>query len=228
MPPVRLLWTETFISNESFDLYMTKDMVKGPYEMLHALYSSNNAFYCFRKTFLHPSKMLMWLRPISNGFECWFLALWILSSSDFITLLSNYSRSKHIWAATWQNQQNGCAPSEDSDQPGHSPSLIRVFAVRMKKPWVLSYPLSAQHRLWSDWADAQPDLSLLRARTHFVGFFFVMSAAHFIYFMRSKELLVCLIRDILAIMSLFIAPFQALCVYFLYMYVFDYIVLAIL
>ena len=26
-----------------------------------------------------------------------------------------------------------CAPSEDSDQPGHSPSLIRVFAVRMKK-----------------------------------------------------------------------------------------------
>ena len=23
-----------------------------------------------------------------------------------------------------------CAPSEDSDQPGHLPSLIRVFAVR--------------------------------------------------------------------------------------------------
>ena len=27
-------------------------------------------------------------------------------------------------------QQNECAPSEDSDQPGHPPSLIRVFAVR--------------------------------------------------------------------------------------------------
>ena len=40
-----------------------------------------------------------------------------------------------------------CAPSEDSDQPGHPPSLIRVFAVRMKKSWVLSYPLSAQRRL---------------------------------------------------------------------------------
>ena len=51
------------------------------------------------------------------------------------------------------------APSEDSDQPGHPPSLIRVFAVRMKKAWVLSYPLSAQERLWSDWADAQADLS---------------------------------------------------------------------
>ena len=40
-----------------------------------------------------------------------------------------------------------CAPSEDSDQPRHLPSLIRVFAVRMMKHWVLSYPLSAQRRL---------------------------------------------------------------------------------
>ena len=31
-----------------------------------------------------------------------------------------------------------CAPSEDSDQPGHLPSLIRVFPVRMKKAWVRS------------------------------------------------------------------------------------------
>ena len=38
------------------------------------------------------------------------------------------------------NQQYGCAPSEDSDQPGHPPSLIRVFAVRMKKGWNFSYP----------------------------------------------------------------------------------------
>ena len=37
-----------------------------------------------------------------------------------------------------------CAPSEDSNQPGHPPSLIRVFVVRMKKIWVLSYALSAQ------------------------------------------------------------------------------------
>ena len=32
-----------------------------------------------------------------------------------------------------------CAPSE-------------IFAVRMKKLWVLSYPVSEQQRLWSDWA----------------------------------------------------------------------------
>ena len=40
----------------------------------------------------------------------------------------------------------------------------------MKKAWVLSYPLSAQRWLWSDWADAQADLSLRWAHTHFAGF----------------------------------------------------------
>ena len=40
-----------------------------------------------------------------------------------------------------------CVPSEDSDQLGHPPSLMRVFAVRIKKAQVLSYPLSAQRRL---------------------------------------------------------------------------------
>ena len=55
------------------------------------------------------------------------------------------------------------------------PSLITVFAVPRKKAWVLSYLLSAQRRLisqgiQSDWADAQADLSLLWAHSHFVGF----------------------------------------------------------
>ena len=43
-----------------------------------------------------------------------------------------------------------CAPSEDSVfsiRPVWS-----VFTVHMKKAWVLSYPFSAQRRLWSDWA----------------------------------------------------------------------------
>ena len=65
-----------------------------------------------------------------------------------------------IWAAAWQNQQNVCALSEDSDHLGHPPSLISlrcalyrelrtqylfithgrlvwVFAVPMNKYWVL-------------------------------------------------------------------------------------------
>ena len=42
---------------------------------------------------------------------------------------------------------------------GIRPVWSRVFAVRMKKACVLIYPLSAQGRLWSDWADIQADLS---------------------------------------------------------------------
>ena len=37
-------------------------------------------------------------------------------------------------------KKKASAPSEDEDldQPGHPPSLIRVFAVRMKKVWPLA------------------------------------------------------------------------------------------
>ena len=58
-------------------------------------------------------------------------------------MCNNYT----IWAATWQNQQNACAPSISLDQPGHPPSPIRIFAVAVKNAWALSYLLSAQQRL---------------------------------------------------------------------------------
>ena len=87
-------------------------------------------------------------------------------------VLLYWNLSLDNWAATWQNQQSDYVPREDSDQPGHPPSLIRVFAVRTKKARTFSYPLSAQRRLWSDWADAhaQSDQSLRWAHSHFVGF----------------------------------------------------------
>ena len=76
-----------------------------------------------------------------------------------LKMVCHNAKQNKTWATICQNQQSACAPSEDSDQPGHPPSLIRVFAVQMKKAWVLSYLLSAQQRLWSDWA-----------HSHFVGF----------------------------------------------------------
>ena len=97
---------------------------------------------------------------------CWgFTALSAakIMSSQSDTKFKSECKTNKKWAASWQNQQCGCAPSEDPDQTGqigHLPSLIRVFAVRMKKAWVLSYPLSVLRRLWSDWADAQAGLSL--------------------------------------------------------------------
>ena len=33
-------------------------------------------------------------------------------------IMQDHNKKFLIWAATWQNQQNECAPSEDSDQPG--------------------------------------------------------------------------------------------------------------
>ena len=67
------------------------------------------------------------------------------------------------WASAWQNQQNGMCASEDSDQPGHPPSLICVFAVRSVCSWGPKLYSCGQQRLWSDWVFA--------GRTcHFVGF----------------------------------------------------------
>ena len=74
-----------------------------------------------------------------------------------------------------------CVPSEDSGQPRLPPSLIKVFAVRMKKALVLSYPLKAQRRFWSDWADAQVDLSLRWAHMPFRCFFFIFHEAAHMY-----------------------------------------------
>ena len=85
----------------------------------------------------------------------------------------NNNNVNNIWATSWQTQQNDCAPSKDSDQPGHPPSLIRVFAVHMKKAWVLSYPLSAQWTVMTlirpggcpGWSESSQGV-----HSHFVGF----------------------------------------------------------
>ena len=75
-----------------------------------------------------------------------------------------------IWAASWQNQQNDCAPSKDSDQPGHPPSLIRVFAVHSVGSLGPKVSSCGLRRLWSDWADAQAEMSLCWAHMPFRWF----------------------------------------------------------
>ena len=52
------------------------------------------------------------------------------ASLQICAVLPELSLLDHIiWATTWQNQQCDCAPSEDSDQPGHPPSLISLRCV---------------------------------------------------------------------------------------------------
>ena len=82
------------------------------------------------------------------------------------------------WAHTEDSEQTGRMPRliwvfigrTCYFEPGHPPSLSRIFAVRMKKAWVFSYPLSASED--SDQTGRMPRLIWIFAgRTcHFVGF----------------------------------------------------------
>ena len=65
------------------------------------------------------------------------------------------------WAVTWQNQQNDMCAQRRLRSAWHPPNLIGVFAVFMNKAWVLSYPTSAQRRLWSDLSLSRRTLILL-------------------------------------------------------------------
>ena len=72
-----------------------------------------------------------------------------------------------------------CALSKDSDQPGHLYSLIWVFTVRSMSSWGPNVSSCGQRRLWSDWADAQADLSLHCAQRSFC--WFCHEAAYFMF-----------------------------------------------
>ena len=66
-----------------------------------------------------------------------------IDSRSSFTVCSKIS----IWAAAWQPTKQLCAPSEDSDQPGHPHSLIRVFAVCFMGSWGPNDCLCGQQRL---------------------------------------------------------------------------------
>ena len=56
-----------------------------------------------------------------------------------IDVLSNYRTYKQNEPQHDKTSKMTRAINEDTDQPGHPPSLVRVFAVCMKNHWVLSY-----------------------------------------------------------------------------------------
>ena len=66
----------------------------------------------------------------------------LVSVAEQAGLSLNWSQTpKAGFVVTWliyepphdKTNKMTCAPSEDSDQPGHKPSLIRVFAVHSKR-----------------------------------------------------------------------------------------------
>ena len=84
--------------------------------------------------------------------------------------VSGYNWSKQNDLRHVKSNKMACAPSEDSDQPGHPPSLIRVFAVHSMDSWGPNVSSCGQRRRWSDWADTQADLSLLWVHRSFCWF----------------------------------------------------------
>ena len=71
-------------------------------------------------------------------------------------------QTAYFWNEPSHEKTNkvACVPIEGSDQPGHLPSLIRVFAVHSMGSYGPKLSSCGQRRLWSDWVNAQADLSL--------------------------------------------------------------------
>ena len=113
--------------------------------------SSAAKLWCYPQNKFYSS--MQWL--FMNAFQCWGILL-IQMIRVYCACNRCDERAVSIWATSRQNQQNDCAPSEVSDQSQHPPSLIRVFAVRMEKAWILSYPLS--HSEDSDQTGRMPRL----------------------------------------------------------------------
>ena len=78
-----------------------------------------------------------------------------------------YISSYFIWAATWQNQQSDCAPSEDSDQPGHPSSRIRVVSPTFPFAPESFRPLSLSPRRFAPGSFRPLSRSPLSRFTHF-------------------------------------------------------------
>ena len=115
-----------------------------------------NAFVTTLAVFELCGFFLIFMQSAISLHECVFWSLntiWHLHMKKFCHNLT--FEPKHD-----KTNKMTCAPSEDSDQPGHPPSLIRVFSVCSMDSQGSKASSSGQRRLWSDWADAQADLSL--------------------------------------------------------------------
>ena len=89
------------------------------------------------------------------------------------------------WAVTWQNQQNGrCAQRRLGSSKSDQSSLCAFWVA--KDPKVSS---CGQQRHWSDWANAQVDLSLLGA--HAILLVLLCAGSNHIQFFTAHAPLVC-------------------------------------
>ena len=100
------------------------------------------------------------------------------------------SKVYYIWHGLSEPREKAylrpCAPSEDSDQPAHSSSLIRMYILRMLDSQGCKVSSCEQRRLRSDCANAQSDLSLRWA--HMWGGTFSHVVAHLVTYQHATHL----------------------------------------
>ena len=74
-----------------------------------------------------------------------------------------------VWAVTWQTNKMTVRPAKTQISLGIRPVWSESSLSAWRKPGSFATH-SAHSKGWSDWADAQADLSLCWAHSHFVGF----------------------------------------------------------
>ena len=120
---------------QSSFFFSSRQIISHPIRNIRANPSSTEAV---RQHCSHPGGYQLWHISVTGGPQLYspeYHWVWInhppsVTSHTLHPGLADSTICMTKWAASWQNQQSGCAPSEDSDEPGHPPGLIRVFTGR--------------------------------------------------------------------------------------------------
>ena len=138
----------------------------------------------------------VWSAPLLFAPDC-------IMPADFKTLASfwswagwfesflgaNLRRQVFSWHGSnlaWEQQNHKCVPNEDSDQPVHPCSLIRIFlrhSVGNIRTFYIVLLLT-DSKDWSDHMDARTDLCLLWAQMSFCCAHIVLSFLPFLFKVR--------------------------------------------
>ena len=96
----------------------------------------------------------------SDGISWWVTASSMIDFSRFLTLDPPHDKTNNV----------AVRPAKTQISLGICPVWSASSLSAWRKLGSLATHWAQQRRLWSDWADAQADLSLRWAHTHFVGF----------------------------------------------------------
>ena len=137
----------------------------------------------WRQQDLNQTQCIIFLKSqaIHNNFKqiygiykwatAWNLIMTYVNNKDiYISLYSWFLKLMHLSCLMTKPTKWRVHPAKTQISLGICPVWSESWLSVWSKFGSLSYPLSAQRSLWSDWADAQADQSLRWAHTHFVGF----------------------------------------------------------